>query len=180
MRLHAIVTLADLTALLTQATPLRISMKENGRRWIELERPSEVSHVPGKGALVATNGRLQLDIAEVALPVRIRELRLMLAPTLVQPAQLVFKLTVERLDVAYVPGLIEEALLPTVNAALAPIAARLAWNFGKTLHASLRIPPRLEPLERFELAVESAQVEVDEERLAFTVDLSTSLTRSGG
>ena len=176
MRLHAIVTLADLTALVREATPLRISLKENGRRWIELEPPSEVSLIRGRGAQVITSGHMQLD----AVAVRIKELKLMLTPSLLPPAQLVFKLAVERLDVAYVPGVIEEALLPTVNAALAPIAARLAWNFGKTLHASLRIPPRLEPLQRFELAVDSAKVDVDEERLQLTVDLSTSLTRSEG
>jgi hypothetical protein len=178
MQLRAVVTLADLVALLEQATPLRISMKDDARRWIELERPSEVSLVPGRGARVVVSGRLQLDVADVPLLAKIKSLELMLIPTLAQPAQLVFKIVVEQLDVAYVPGLIEDALVPRVNAALAPFAARLAWNFGKTLHASLKIPPHLEPLERFELAVTGAQVEVDAERIRLDVELSTSLSRS--
>ncbi len=174
MQLQVIVGRAELQELLRQATPLHIDMTRSdggAPRWIELEHPRTVELVQGRGIRVVTSGRLHLD---VALPIRIKELTLMLTPKVVRAddtARLVFSLLVERLDFAYVPGVLEHALLPRINAALAPVEARLAWNFGKTLTRTLRVPPRFEPLESLHFEPHQAKVAVAADSMSLTIDV---------
>ncbi len=185
MQLQVIVGRAELEELVRQATPLHIDITRadgvSAPRWIELERARTVELVEGRGARVVTSGRLHLDRA---LPIRIKELVLMLAPRVVRAddgvPRLLFKLSVERVDLAYVPGALEQALLPKINAALAPVEARLVWNFGRSLTKTLRVPPRFEPLESFRFEPHEARVVVAPEGVSLTVDVAMDACSATG
>ena len=182
MQLRAVIGRAEIVALLRQAAPLRIIMTpdEPDRRWLEIEQPSSVELVAGRGVRVITRGRLRLDIAEVSVPVRIKEASLMLTPKIAgtgEDSRLVLAIAAERVDVAYLPNVVEDALLSKINTALAPVETRLAWRFGKKLSPTLRIPPRLEPLDTFRFSVGGAEIAISADAITVTGEMATELGR---
>jgi hypothetical protein len=176
VNLRATVTLADIHLLLEQATPLRVHGKDEWR-WIEINRPSEVELVAGRGLRVTTNGRVRLGRGDIQLPVRIKTITLSLTPS-VREGRLAASVEVEALDVAFVPGVVDEVVRSAVNKALAPLESNLAWAVGKTLRASKQIPPRLEPLELLLLETQRLDLVVEEDRVVLDVALAANVTRA--
>lgn len=175
----------EVTALLSEVAPLRIHLSDvdEDRRFVELERPSEVTFVAGQGVRIVTHGRVRHELAGVGLPFALRRVQLILAPEVVvgpHGLRLQFQLRVEQADLENVPGLVEAVVVSKVNQALDPAALHLHWELARALSLSVPLPETFEPLDRFTTAVRSAQVTVTHESLILRlrVDLSMSRTRA--
>src|SRR5690348_10595800 len=81
------------------------------------------------------------------------------------------------IDVELVPGVVDAAIAKTINGALTPEKTGMTWGFSKDLSKKVLLPPRLEPLDRLEIATRSGEVVVESEVLRFRVQLGLHLTR---
>ena len=184
MHIEAVLTRADVTRLIGELTPIRIHMTptDEDRRWVELDEPERVDLVPGRGVRVVSSGRVRYAVGGLKVPLTIREVQAMLAPRVVSDGdgevRLAFEIDLEKSDLVMVPDLIDTAIMNQVNDALTPRATNMVWAFSKTLTRSFALPERLEPLDRFELAVRGGEVEVDAEALRFRIQLDASVSRS--
>jgi hypothetical protein len=178
------VTRDELTRLLGEFAPIRIHLtsQDEDRRWIELERPERVELVPGLGARIVTSGRLRYELIGISVPARIRELSVLLVPTITTAASgrqsLAFLLEVQKADLAHVPGLIDAALVSKVNGALTPESTHMIWHFGDALERRVALPERLEPLDALATSVSGGGVGVDDERISFTLRLALEVKRA--
>jgi hypothetical protein len=173
----------EIVELLMQAAPLRIHLTkgDEDRRYVELERPSEVSFVPGVGVRIVTSGRLRHELAGIGLPLGIRRVQVLFKPELVQAhrgQRLDFRLRVEEADLENVPGLVENVLIPKVNQALEPSHLSMFWELAQTLTLSVPLPERFEPLDRFLTAAGVAHVAVTVDALILRANLALKLTRT--
>jgi hypothetical protein len=177
-------TLDEIAALLHEATPLRIHLteKDEDRRWVELERPTEVTLVPGVGLRAVSSGRIRYGFAGIQLPCTIRRIQLLLEPSIVGPSaehqRVDFALKVEAADLEYIPELGERVLIDAVNEALAPARLGMSVPFARLLQQRLSLPERFEPLERLLLGAAVGQVHVTAQELRFQLQLGLGLARS--
>lgn len=184
MQLRVELSLVELTTLLRELTPIRIHMTptDEDRRWLELESPTSVVLVPGKGIRVVTQGKLRYEVAGIKVPATIKHLQLLLSPQVVQADdfahRLAFEITIEEGDLALIPSVIDNALVNAVNVALTPRDTHMVWDFGEALTKTLKLPERLEPLDSLALKVTAGSTCVDERCLSFEVEMDLSLSRT--
>jgi hypothetical protein len=177
-------TLDEISALLREATPLRIHLteKDEDRRWVELEPPTEVTLVPHVGLRAVSSGHIRYELAGIQLPVSIRRIELLLEPEIVPPGvgpqRLDFKLRVEAADLELIPGLAERVLINAVNEALAPARLGMSVPFARLLQRRITLPERFEPLEQLLLGGALAAVQVTELELRLQLQLTLGFTRS--
>jgi hypothetical protein len=183
--MHIDVTLSrqSIEELIRDFAPVRIHLTptDEDRRWVELDEPSSVEMVPGRGARVVCSGRVRYTLAGIKLPLNIRRIVVLLVPEVLRPSPgsqtLGFGVLIEEADFELVPGLVDRAIVDKVNEALKPTESTLVWDFGKTLTKSFVLPERLEPLDRFELAVRDGSLVVDENGLRLSAILTMKVTR---
>jgi hypothetical protein len=173
----------ELLTLLAEAAPLRIHLTEGDedRRYVELEAPSEVTFVAGRGVRIVTRGRLRHELAGVGLPFDIRRVQVLFAPEIVSGhhgLRLDFRLRIESADLENVPGVVESVVISRVNQALEPERVHMYWELAHTLSTSVLLPARFEPLDRFLTHARSAQMTVTNESLILRSSLGLALTRS--
>jgi len=173
----------EVLALLAEAAPLRIHLTEGDedRRYVELEPPSEVTFVAGRGVRIVTRGRLRHELAGVGLPFDIRRVQVLFLPGVISGhhgQRLDFRLVVESADLENVPGVVEGVVVSKVNQALEPERVHMYWELAQTLSISVPLPERFEPLDRFTTRALAAQVTVTNESLILRLRLGLSLTRS--
>ena len=188
MNVTVTLPLASVDVILRQFMPVRIHFGKKSRegessdaRWLELESPREVTFLPGRGLQVSTEGQLRYSLAGFTLPWRISALELLLAPEIRSTEQgnaLAFPLTIERVDFANIPGFAQRQLLPVLNGVLSPEKLNMVVPLESLLRQSVSMPSILEPLERFEMALDPPSVEVEAHHLAITMPLQLSLTRN--
>jgi hypothetical protein len=169
--------------LLAQVTPVRIHLTEGDedRRWVELERPTQVSFVPGEGVRIVTHGRLRHELGGVGLPFGIRRLQILFVPAIVtghHGQRLDFRLLVEAADLENVPGLIETVVIAKVNQSLEPERLGMYWELARTLTLGLALPERFEPLDRLLTTARSAQVTISADALILRLNLSLGMSRN--
>jgi hypothetical protein len=173
----------EILGLLASVAPLRIHLTEGDedRRWVELEPPSEVQFVPGRGVRIVTHGRLRHELGGVGLPFGLRRVQVLFEPAVVQGhhgQRVDFRLTVEEADLENVPGLVENVLIPKVNQALEPERLGMYWELAGALTRSLRLPERFEPLDRFATTAKSAQVTVTQDAVILRFSVGLGVTRT--
>ncbi len=173
----------ELLTLLTEAAPLRIHLTEGDedRRYVELETPSAMTFVAGRGLRIVARGRLRHELAGVGLPFDIRRVQVLFPPEIVSGQhglRLDFRLQVESADLENVPGVVESVVVSRVNQALEPERVHMYWELAQTLSTSVSLPQRFEPLDRFLTSARSAQMTVTNESLILRLSLGLSLTRS--
>lgn len=174
----------DIVRFIGELAPVRIHMTEaeRDRRWLELDKPTEVTLVPLRGVRIQTSGRLKYAVAGVKVPATIRSMTLMLVPELSlddheRPA-LGFKLQIEDADLKFIPGLVDDRLIKLVNDSLNPDTTHMIWRFGALLTRALPITERLDPLDHLHLVADGADVHVDEDQLRLRVRCLAALSRS--
>jgi hypothetical protein len=183
MYLDAVLTRSEITSLLEQFAPIRIHLTptDEDRSWVELERPSEITMVPGRGIRAVCSGRVRYAVAGVKLPFAIRRIQVLLEPKIVQlrpgAQRLDFALEIEDADLENIPGLIDRAIVGRVNDALTPEATHMRWEFTRSLDKVFAMPQRLEPLDRVVLSAAAGEVTVSEEGLRLRLHMNTALTR---
>ncbi|MAQ16423.1 MAG: hypothetical protein CMN30_16730 [Sandaracinus sp.] len=184
MRVEAHLSHATLARLIRELAPIRIHMAppEEGTRWLELEEPSLIQPVPGRGLRLQSSGRFHFDVAGVPLNVRIKRLSLVLEPQIAERDGrrcMVFAIDLEEGDLANVPKLLERPLVKRLNHALSPKNTKMTWNFSETISNRFELPDRLEPLDALAIASRDAEVTVDAEALHFVFALELHIERKG-
>lgn len=180
MRIDIALSLDEIVRLLGEATPLRVHLGEKDEtRWVELERPSEVSLVPNLGLRIVAEGQLRYGVAGIKLPFAIRRAQLLLEPEVVSIAggheRLDFKISVEQVDLEHVPGLAERVLESVVNDALTRL--NLSWHFGRALELTFSLPERFEPLDELLLRPPAGRVTITPTELQFSMSAIPTLSR---
>ncbi len=180
MELSAVLTKDDLDAVATQLTPLRVELSRRPRRAISLARPSLVELVPGAGLRLRGSARIDWEVGGFAVPVVVRTYQFLLVPSVVTRNGvhvLAFEPILETLDFRRIPGFFDERVTTAINEGLASHQRKLAWNFSKTLSASLALPPKVAPEGRFELLPTAAQVLVTASDVRMTVTFQCRVSR---
>lgn len=182
MSLHITAKLAedDLKALLEDLLPLTIDLDplgaDAGQRWFRIERPSHVDFVPGEGLDVRAEAALQWTAAGFNIPVTIHELALRIEPVIASDEdgpKLVFRPTIEKGDLAWVPSFLDRALVSRINAALVAEGDLLGWHFGRTLAQRVALPRNLSPVNA--LSIQAGQVRLEVQDTCFLLELEVSL-----
>jgi hypothetical protein len=181
MRIDIALSLDEIVRLLQEAAPLRVHLGEKDEaRWVEFERPSEVSLVPDVGLRVVTDGQIRYEVATIKLPFAIRRVQLLLEPEIVSITggheRLDFKIKVEEVDLENVPGMAERVLETVVNDAL--MRLDLSWHFGQALERSLSVPERFEPLDELLLRPSTGHVTITPGELKVTLGAEPTLSRN--
>jgi hypothetical protein len=181
MQLCAIVTKADLVAVIEDLTPLRVEISRRPRRAVSLGRPRHVELVPGAGLRVRGEARFTWDAYALSIPVTLRAWQVLLAPAVVSRegrSVLAFEPSIEVIDIENVPGLVEEAITHAINEGLGAKRARLVWDFTKTLSFSKDLSERTSPGITFGVAPRGASVEVTAAEVRLTMSLEATVSRS--
>jgi hypothetical protein len=186
VRVEIFVDREAIASLLADVTPLELPLDdERPQRRFSVERPHEVALVRGRGIRIATRAKLAWTVGLVPLPpVLLDEIALLIEPAIVTrfvdgagSEHLVMRTTLETLALRHLPAAIDEHVVERVNERLGALGDRLAWGFGKALSLRLALPPRVRPLERFEIDVRGASIEVGEAGLRLSVDLPMRIAR---
>ena len=168
--------------LLDELLPATMLLDEAGAkgRWIHIDRAQHVDFVAGEGLRVKTSGQLQWLAAGLPIGVTLTSAQLMLRPEVADDehgGRLVFRPSLEALDLKNVPGILDSGVLSIVNGRLASQGDELAWRFGKTLAIEIPMPATLVPLDKFRLGARSGTVEVLDDALVLAVSVDLSFTR---
>lgn len=183
MKIEAHIEHSTFARLLSELAPVRIHMTppDEGTRWLELEEPSLVQAVPGRGLRIIAAGRFRLDLMRIPVKVGIRRVAMVLEPVVVErdgSPRLAFAIELEEGDLVGVPRFVEKPLVRKLNSILQPRNTKLVWGFADTLTRSFEMPNRLEPLDAFALAATGGEVTVDRDALHLAIELRPELLRS--
>jgi hypothetical protein len=184
MDIDVVLSAEQIVALLSEATPVRIHLTERDEdtRWVELERPTEVTLVPEVGIRIVSSGRIRYELAGIQLPFSIRRVQLLFAPKVVsvagEPERLDFELSLEEADLENIPGVAERMLITAVNELLAPERLGTVWNFGRMLDKSITMPERYEPLNQFLLRAPAGRVTITATELRVRMQIGLGLSRN--
>lgn len=181
MKIEAHIEHGTLARLLRELSPVRIHMEppEEGTRWLELDEPSLIQPVPGRGLRLEAAGRFRFDLWRIPLRMQIRRLVLVLEPVVIEherSPRLAFAMELERGDLVGVPRAVERLLVRRINRALRPRDTRMVWGFGETLSHRFTMP-RLEPIDGLSLEATTGDVRVDHESVHFSVTLEPDVHR---
>lgn len=186
MQLSALVTQQDIVSALFSLAPLRLHFTEQDEdtRWVEVDRPTEVSLFPNEGLRVAAAGRIRYVAQGVPFEAEFHRIKMLVTPQVVereaQSSHLSFALRLEELDVKHVPAFVDKWIKQRADRALTPQSSNLAWKFSDTLSFRFAIPPRFEPITRIGLQVVGGRINVTEAGLEFVVDYAPlEVERSG-
>ncbi|MCB9602122.1 MAG: hypothetical protein H6721_06570 [Sandaracinus sp.] len=153
----------------TELTPLRIPLGHEGRRWVELQKPTSLELVEGEGVRLETSGRVRWTWKGMGAPLRLRRVRALIAPRIVEGGTLVFPMRFEHADLVRVPRVIEEAIRVRVEEVLASEKTPLRVELARFL--DLRVPVRaLERSIHFDLTRASVYVRDGAVQLRVEID----------
>lgn len=173
MHLTAHLTVADLARALAQLTPLKVSLDAtNDHRFVALSRPEKVE-LSAAGLRIVSDVQLQWDLIGLRVPVSMKQVSVLLTPTVVQQdAQLVLLLGVkiEDADLSSIPSFVESMLIDRVNDALARRDASIVWPFMETLDFTLKLPHQVRPRYRPRLFASVGTVRLSQDLLELRVD----------
>jgi hypothetical protein len=170
--------------LLDELLPVKVMLDDDGERgrWIEIEAARHVDFVPGAGLRVLTGGQLQWKAAGLPIGVAFNSAQLMLQPLVEDDehgGRLVFRPSLEALDLKNVPAFLDSGLLAVVNSRLAARGEDLGWRFGRTLALQFLLPGSMQPRVALRLGAGSGQVEVLEDSVVFSLVLAPSFEHRG-
>jgi hypothetical protein len=182
MEIEVVLTRDTVERLIREFSPIRIHMTptDEDRRWVELDEPQEVTLVPERGVRVICAGRVRYEVLGLKPSITLRNIQVLLEPRVVggpRGSQLEFEINIEEADLVHVPGLVDDAIVHAVNAALTPQDTHMIVDFATLLTHTFAMPERLEPLKSFRLEVLGGSVHVDAEVLRFRVRLRAELER---
>lgn len=176
MQLRAILTQEDVAHTLVRLAPIRLHFtpEDEDTHWIELERPDAAHVIEGQGLTITCAGRLRYTVKSVQFQANLHSIQLLLRPQVLvteeRPARLNFRLTVQDLDIEWVPGMFDNVIVQAVDKAITPRTTELYWNFGQTLTANFPMPGRMEPIESLGLEVAGGEFLVSQEGLELRAD----------
>jgi hypothetical protein len=173
MQLCAIVTKDDLSSVIEQLTPLRVTTRP--RRVITLGRPAAVELVAGAGLRVRGDARFTWDVGGITLPVTLRAWQIMLVPSFAVRSGghvLAFEPVLELLDFKNVPMFLDGRIKEAINEGLAAQKRKLAWDFERTLSLIRPLPEKFSPAGELKLGPTGGTVKVTAEEIRLTLDFA--------
>lgn len=185
MHIKAHLEEATVKTLLGELLPVTIVLDEaeGDSRWMRIDPARSVDFVAGQGLRLDVSGQLHWKTAGVPVLLTIHSAQLLIRPALVDDAQgprLVFRPSLEQMDLKSVPGFLDSGIAAIVNKRLDAEGDKLAWRFGRDLANRFPLRKELLEIEAFTLAAGPATVEVLDDALEFTVSLVMGFARAGG
>jgi hypothetical protein len=166
--------------LLDELLPAKVLLDDDGARWIQIDQARHIDFVAGEGLRVEAAGQLQWQAAGLPLGVTLTSAKLLVRPEIADDengGRLVFKPSLEALDLKNVPSFVDTGVLALVNSRLEAEGDQLAWHFGKTLTHEFRLPPTIVPPEAFQLGAHGGIVEVLADAIVFSLTLKVAFRR---
>lgn len=179
MQLCATLTKDDITSIVEQITPLRISLRP--KRVISLGRPARVELVAGAGLRLRGDARFTWDAYGLTLPVTLRSWQVLLVPSFAARHGrhvLSFDAVLEELDFKNAPMFLDGRIAEAINEGLAAQKPKLSWDFEKHLSVVRPLPARLVPSGEVKLAPTGGTVTVTATDIRLTLDFSFRIHRA--
>ena len=168
--------------LLTQLLPVTILLDDDDseNRWIRIDPARSVDFVANEGLRLEVAGQLRWKTAGVAMVFTIHSAQLLIRPAIVDDAdgaRLVFRPSLEKMDLKSVPGFIDSGITAVVNNRLEAEGDKLSWHFGRDLANAFAMPNELADIESFTLGAGAATVEVSSDALVLNLSLVVGFAR---
>ncbi len=167
--------------LLGELLPVTIVLDDDGEdRWIRIDPARSVDFAANEGLRLEVGGQLHWKAAGVPVLLTIHSAQLLLAPAVVDDAEgarLVFRPSLEKMDLKSVPGFLDSGITGIVNKRLDAQGDKLAWHFARDLANRFPLPKELLEIDSFTLAAGTATVEVSADAVVFTLSLATGFLR---
>lgn len=181
--MHIMARLEETTVrdLLGQLLPVTILLDdEDEQRWIRIDPARSVEFVADEGLRLEVGGQLHWKTAGVPVLFTIHAAQLLLTPAVVEDgerARLVFRPSLEKMDLKSVPGFIDSGITAIVNKRLAGEGDKLTWHFGRALANRFPLPKELLEVDSFTLAAGAATVQVLNDAIVFDLPLAMGFAR---
>ena len=143
---------------------------------VRLGAPSSVTLIEARGLRVACPAMLHGSVLGLDVPVTVRLATFLLEPSIVPRAGrevVVFKVSLEGIDVAAIPHIVEEAAVDAINEAFVTHGTELTWDFRETLSHRFKLPAGLAALRFLDLSAAWGKLRVTPEALVFLVSVHT-------
>ena len=168
--------------LLTELLPLTIVLgdDESDDRWIRIDPARGVDFVANQGLRLEVGGQLHWKAAGLPVLLTIHSAQLLISPAVVNDAngaRLVFRPSLEKMDLKSVPGFLDSGIAAIINNRLEAEGDKLAWHFGRDLANHFPMPKEMLEIDSFTLAAGDATVEVLADAIVFNLSLATGFVR---
>jgi hypothetical protein len=182
MHLSARLEETTIRELLTRLLPVTIVLddEDSEDRWIRIDPARSVDFVANEGLRLEVAGQLRWKTAGVPVLLGIHSAQLLIRPAIVDHpdgARLVFRPSLEKMDLKSVPGFIDSRITAIVNNRLEAEGDKLAWHFGRDLAHVFPMPKELVDIDTFTLAAGDATVEVSSDALVLNLSLVMDFVR---
>lgn len=178
MWVEAVLSKEDLTQVVGDFLPTTIRLGEDGE--LHLEDPSDVKLVENDGLYIRCSGRVKWSLLGFTVPVTIKQLAVCISPFIEKRPNgdhLRFKVRIDDLDLALVPGILDTQIVSKVNAEIGKTP--LAWNFTQTLSHTFQLPKALNAPRSLGLQVQWGEAKVTAEALVLVVSFKAEVGRLG-
>lgn len=171
-----------LLELLTQLTPVKADLSEgDGSKWIELDRPRNVTITQDGGMLIESSARIQWNLAGVNLPLSLEKVIVAVMPSIVEQPDggqtLDFSVSLQDVDLSGVPGVVNTGLISVVNLALGAMKGKIGWKFTDTLRFNPKLPGKISPEMYLGIAARWGKVKVVDGALTLLVGVEFNVTK---
>ncbi|MES1204586.1 MAG: hypothetical protein ABUS79_01490 [Pseudomonadota bacterium] len=187
MQITARLDESTLIGLLRQLLPVTVTIDEDGSgdggadRWIRIDPARQVAFVPDEGLRVEVGGQLRWKTAGMPVLLTINSAQLMVRPVIESAEEgerLVFRPSLERMDLKNVPEFVDSGVAAIINKRLARQGDSLAWHFGRTLRHEFPLAKEFVDVDRFSLAAGTAAVAVSADAFELTLRVTAAFTRA--
>lgn len=174
MWLEAILSREDLEHALRAMTPATLTLGAHGS--ISFGAPVAVTLVAGRGLRVVCPATVHGSFLHVDVPVTVAAATVLLEPS-IAPREgrpvLAFKLSVESVDVAALPHILEDVAVRAINDGLVSHDAELVWDFRRTLSHCFTLPDVLTPSRTIDLSAAWGELRITEAALVLAISVHT-------
>jgi hypothetical protein len=181
VQIEATLTKADVRSLLERFAPLAIRL--GGDHELTLDGPIRVKLDPECGLRIACRAKVRWSVLGLHVPVTVRSLAARVMPVIRRDRKgneaLVFRLALDRADIAVLPGVLDEVVTERVNEELAKSRVELSWDFHNLLDRAFALPDSIETAAALGMRVTSAAMRVGYNALSFSVRLEVAVNRRG-
>ena len=164
MRITAQLDETTVRRLLGELLPVTVMLdEEDPARWIRIDPVSAVDFAPGEGLRVAVAGQLSWKLAGVQVAVTIQDALLLLRPEVRgegTEARLLFRPSLEKMDLKNVPDLVDSGIAGLVNMRLESEGDKVAWHFGRDLTGRFPLGKDFVEIEGFGVGIGTASATV--------------------
>jgi hypothetical protein len=168
--------------LLEQLLPVTVRLDDDDAdRWIRIDPARSVDFAAGEGLRVAVAGQLSWKLAGVQVMLTVHAAQLLLRPVVVgegTEGRLLFRTSLEAMDLKNVPGLLDSGITALVNRRLEGEGDKLAWHFGRALTGHFPLGKDFVDVESFVLGIGAATVTVLADAMVLDLPLALGFARS--